>query len=93
MRGALTRDSQIVPLFAPAENSQFVLMNPTGGIIRIYELQTTFDAENKDEHLKVPRVMKITDPELASRITKGNTVHTAVSSQIGENLFLFDQTR
>ena len=55
-------------------------MNPTEGVIRIYELQTTFNSENKDEHLRVPRVMKISDPDLGTRITRGSTIHTAVSS-------------
>lgn len=76
MEAAITPESKIVPYFAPAENTQFILMNPNESTLRIYEHH--FDEEDGNKTLKLVRVKKIRHKSLCD--INVHCVHTAFST-------------
>jgi hypothetical protein len=88
----LTINTEIIPFFSPADNTQIVMMDKQTDIIRIVE----HFVEKNDGGLKqifMKRILKIEDTEdgaLAKRF-RNRTVHTAVSTDMDKNFLLIDE--
>lgn len=77
-----------MPYFAPAKNTQFILMNPGESTLRIYEHY--FSDEDGRETLKLVRIKKIQHKSFSGINVK--CLHTAISTGGSEILALIDNT-
>ena len=86
----VTVNSKIVPFFAPASQTQVVILEPVGDFLRIYEHSIEEDEEAKGESIiRMKLIKKVLIPNM-SEIINTRTCHTAVSTKNDELLILFD---
>lgn len=78
--------TEIIPFFAPDEASQFILVNPDDGSIRIYEYQV----KNNKFYIQMVQEVSTNCSNFLTEMKK-STFHTAISTNRQENLCFFDK--
>ena len=84
----MTKTTKVIPYFAPAENTQVIVMEPEDSLLRIYEHEIR---KNKDGNNNVimKRIKKIFIEDMADKIDV-ESCHVGVATDEDDILILID---
>ena len=79
------RDCKIIPFFAPADNTQVIILHPSQNMFRIWEHEVLPTGD-----ISMKRVIKYSLPDMSDR-PNFKTCHTALSTDNNEYLIMVDK--